>query len=72
MHAYSPTIALLFAAVVMSACAGDEADTPEPPPVEDTVFNDMVSTLDKARGVEETTMQHQQALDRAVEESEGQ
>jgi hypothetical protein len=31
-----------------------------------------VGTMDKARGVEETTMQHKQTLDRAIEESEGQ
>lgn len=64
---------LSVAAIVVAGCGGaeDAPERAEPPPVEETVFGDMTDTLEEARGVEETTLQHKKDLDRALEESEG-
>jgi hypothetical protein len=43
-----------------------------PPPVEETAFGDMVGTMDKARGVQDTVDAHKQDLDRQLESQEGQ
>ncbi len=58
---------------VVAACTpdpGPEKPTP-PPPLKDTVFGDMAGAVDKARGVEATTMQQKQEMDRALQEAEG-
>ncbi|MGH8185481.1 MAG: hypothetical protein ACREUC_02880 [Steroidobacteraceae bacterium] len=61
--------AAMFASLIVTACgSGGESEQPEPPPVEDTVFGDAVGTMDRARGVEDTTLQHKQDLDRAIDE----
>lgn len=72
MNAY-PRTAFALALVAMLAACGATEDSPraEPPPVEETAFGDMVGTMDKARGVEDATMQHKQNLDAAVDASEG-
>lgn len=63
---------VLLACAPLAACAErQEAEAPEPPPVEDTVFGDMVGTMDKARAVEGTAMQQKQEIDRALDEAEG-
>lgn len=62
-----------LALCALLGCSAENAEErPEPPPVEETVFDDMVGTMDRARSVEDTTMQHKQDLDRALQESEGQ
>jgi hypothetical protein len=59
-----------IAALALAACGSSEPPPEEaPPPVSETAFGDMVGTMDKARGVEDTTQEHKQALDRALEES---
>ena len=57
---------------LLGGCGAAENETEErqPPPVEDTVFGDTVETLDRARGVEDTVMQHKQELDRRLEQDE--
>jgi nitrous oxide reductase accessory protein NosL len=72
MNAY-PRTAFALALVAMLAACGATEDSPraEPPPVEETAFGDMVGTMDKARGVEDATLQHKQSLDAAVDASEG-
>ena len=72
MNAY-PRTAFALALVAMLAACGATEDSPraEPPPVEETAFGDMVGTMDKARGVEDATLQHEQSLDAAVDASEG-
>lgn len=61
--------AVLFASPIVTACgSGGESEQPAPPPVEDTAFGDAVGTMDRARGVEDTTLQHKQDLDRAIDE----
>jgi hypothetical protein len=63
---------VLLACALLTACTErDEADAREPPPVEDTVFGDMVGTMDKARAVEGTAMQQKKEIDRSLDEAEG-
>ena len=62
-------LVLLVLAVAATGC-GSESSQP-PPPVKDTAFGDMAGAMDKARGVEATTMQQKEDLDRAVQEAEG-
>ena len=38
---------------------------------DETVFDDMIQTQDKARAVEDLSMQHKQDLDEAIEAAEG-
>lgn len=56
----------------LAACGPDPAPKePSPlPPVKDTFAGDMAGTMDKARGVEATTMQHKEDMDRAVKDAE--
>ena len=56
----------LVAFLGLCACGAQE----EPPPVKDTVFGDAVGAMDKARAVENTTLQHKEELDRAMDEAE--
>ena len=56
----------------LGACgSGTEPPKPAPPPVEDTAFGDMVGTMDKARGVQDTVDAQKQELDRQVRSAEG-
>lgn len=62
-----------MALLLLAACgfAGHDAERSQPPPVEDTVFGDAVSAMDSARGVQDALEQDKQALERALERSEG-
>jgi len=55
----------------LSACGPSPEEQREPPAVKDTAFGDMVGTMDRARGVEDTTMQHKEDVDRSLDEAEG-
>ena len=57
----------------MSGCGSStEPEAPaEPPPVKDTVFGDMVGTMDKARGVQDTVDAHKRDLDQRMQSTEG-
>jgi hypothetical protein len=74
MQSILRSILAIMLALSLHGCAGDEEASarPEPPPVEETVFRDMVGTMDKARGVEDAMKQQKEERDRAMEESEGQ
>ena len=65
---------VLLASELQFGCGGDEsaAERDSPPPVEETVFGDTVSTLDKANAVQDTVLGQKEELDRAIDESEGQ
>jgi hypothetical protein len=63
----------LIAALVMSACgAGGEDTKPEAetPTVDETAFGDMVGTIDKAKGVQDTVNAHKAETDRRLDEGE--
>ena len=66
MTATQRSLFTLIVSLGLCACGARE----EPPPVKDTVFGDVVGTMDKARAVEDTTMQHKEDLDRAMNEAE--
>jgi hypothetical protein len=56
----------LCVAFGLAAC-GESEPAREPPPVEDTVFGDMVGTKDKARAVEGQMQQQKEERDRAID-----
>jgi hypothetical protein len=63
----------LIAALMLSACgaANKEADSAEETPtVDDTAFGDMVGTIDKAKGVQDTVDSHKAETDRRLDEGE--
>ena len=62
---------MLTCALLLSACGGEPAPPPPPPPVKDTVLGDAVGTMDRARAVEDVTMEHKQDVDRALEQADG-
>jgi hypothetical protein len=69
-----PAVRLLAAMLFsfgLAACGSDSEPREETAPVKDTVAGDLVGTMDKARGVEDTTMQHKEELDRAMDAAEG-
>lgn len=70
MKAHRSLAAPLIVAA-LAACGPGPQESREPPPVEDTVFGDMVETMDRAQAVEDTARQHKEALDRALDASEG-
>lgn len=63
----------LIAPCLLCACGASEDSAPpkQPMPVKDTVLGDMAGAMDKARGVEATTLQHKEDMDRALQEQEG-
>jgi hypothetical protein len=64
----------LIASLTLGACSTRSEDTEpasEPPPVEDTAFGDLVGTVDKAKGVQDTVDAHKQELDRQLRVNEG-
>jgi|HigsolmetaAR201D_1030396.scaffolds.fasta_scaffold05090_5 hypothetical protein len=69
MTAHRPLSALLVCLAV--AACGDSEQTSDPLPVSETVFGPAVGTMDRARAVEDTTLQHKHELDRALDAAEG-
>lgn len=63
-------IAAAILASLLAGCGGT-SEPPPPPPVQETVFGDAVGTMDRARAVEDITQQQKQALDEAIQRSEG-
>jgi hypothetical protein len=72
MNVAFPWLAASFVAVVLAGCGGGQEQAEEPMPVEESMFGDMVGTMDKARSVEQTTLDHKEHLDRAMDAAEGQ
>jgi hypothetical protein len=69
MSAAHRLLAALLLCAALTACGG-ESEPKEPMEVKDTAFGDMTGTMDRARAVEDTTMQHKQDMDRALEDAE--
>lgn len=63
----------LATTITLTACGPDPApkDPSPPPPVKNNAFSDMTGAMDKARGVEATTMKQKEDMDRALQETEG-
>jgi hypothetical protein len=64
-HPYYP---VLLATVFALAACGERR---EPPPVEETVFDEQVRALDKARSVEEQAEQRKRELDEQLDRDSG-
>jgi hypothetical protein len=64
-------IALSLVSLTLAGCLGLSAcgssEPPEPPPVKDTVFGGMEATKDRARAVQDVTMQQKKSLDEAID-----
>ena len=58
-------------ASICAACGSKPQPEPEPMAPTDTVAGDQIRAIERAQSVEATTMESKQALDRALEESEG-
>jgi hypothetical protein len=58
---------------MMCAACGSKKDAEAPPPMAptETVVGDQVRALERAKSVEATTMESKEAIDRALDESEG-
>ncbi len=66
--------ALLLAMLIACGVPGPqdkEAAREKGRDTDETVFDDMIQTQDKARAVEDLSMQHKADLDAAIEASEG-
>ena len=70
MPAARRSFVALLVSLGLAACSGESEQSQEPPPVKEKAFGDMVRTMDKARAVEDTTMQHKEDLDRALDAAE--
>ncbi|HEU4601335.1 MAG TPA: hypothetical protein VFS24_05180 [Steroidobacteraceae bacterium] len=64
-------VTVAFISCCCAACGShEEPKQPDPPPVKDTVFGDMVGTMDKARSVQDTTLKQKEDMDRQLEQQE--
>ncbi|HEU4652465.1 MAG TPA: hypothetical protein VFS47_00680 [Steroidobacteraceae bacterium] len=64
-------VTVAFMSGCFAACGShEEPKQPDPPPVKDTAFGDMVGTMDKARSVQDTTLKQKEAMDRQLEQQE--
>jgi hypothetical protein len=56
---------------LLAACGSHEdAKQPDPPPVRDTAFGDLVRAEDKARGVQDSLEKQKEEADRRMEQQE--
>ena len=56
---------------LVAACGSHEdAKKPDPPPVRDTAFGDLVRAEDKARGVQDSLEKQKEERDRRMEQQE--
>lgn len=62
----------LIAVMLLGGCEpSDESQPSGTPPVEARPLDEMTGAMDKARAVQDTTLQHKEDLDRALRENEG-
>ena len=66
-------IGMLLIVSSIAACSSKQEEQAEAPPmkVEDTVFGDMTQTMERAKAVEGTTMQHKEEVDKVLEADGG-
>jgi hypothetical protein len=66
------TVGLALMLSVIAACSGPQDEQGKAPmKVEDTAFGDMTQTMDRAKAVEQTTLQHKADVDKALESDGG-
>ncbi len=61
---------IMCSAALLAACSAQDPAPQEAIPVEETAFDDVVGTMDKARAVEDTSRQRMDQLNDALENSE--
>ena len=71
MPAHRP-LAALFVAFGLVACGSESEPAREPPPVEDTVFRDLVAAKERAKAVEGDLQKQKEERDRAIEAAQSQ
>jgi hypothetical protein len=79
MRTITRLTATCLALVVLAACGGPVPETAEDKEAarakgrdtDETVFDDLIQTQDKARAVEDLTLGRKGELDAAIEQSEG-
>ena len=65
------TLTLVSMSGWLAACGShDESKQPDPPPVRDSAFGDLVRAEDKARGVQDTLQKQKEERDRQMEQQE--
>jgi hypothetical protein len=65
------TLTLVSMSGWLVACGShDEPKQPDPPPVRDTAFGDLVRAEDKARGVQDTVLKQKAEADRQLQQQE--
>lgn len=69
MSAADRLFAALLVSVALAGCGG-ESEPKAPMDVKDTAFGDMAEAQERARAVEDTTLQHKQDMDRALDDAE--
>jgi len=73
--ARTAVLALMF--MIVAACGGEQAPQDKADAAakgrstDETVFDDMIQTQDRARGVEDTVMAAKGSLDAAIDEQSG-
>jgi hypothetical protein len=55
---------------LLAGCGSESHEEAAPPEVKDTAFGDMVGTMDKARGVEDTIGQQKRDTDEQLDKQE--
>ena len=77
MQSTARTIVLGLALTVVAACGGEQAPQDKADAAakgrstDETVFDDLIQTQDRARGVEDTVMAAKGSLDATIEEQSG-
>lgn len=77
MQSTARTIVLGLALTVVAACGGEQAPQDKADAAakgrstDETVFDDLIQTQDRARGVEDTVMAAKESLDATIEEQSG-
>jgi hypothetical protein len=71
-HILSAVMSMLLLSGCGSSADSEQHAEPEPMPVKDSAFGDMVGTMDKARGVQDTVDEHKQSMDDVLKTQEGQ
>ena len=77
MHTTARTAVLGLVLTVVAACGGEQAPQDKADAAakgrstDETVFDDMIQTQDRARGVEDTTMAAKDSLDAAIDAQSG-
>ena len=63
-------LTLIMFCLTLSACGNEPADDAASKEDEETVFDPLIESVDKAKGVEDTVMQQKEDMDEAMQQME--